>query len=483
MLKKYYGNTLEEAREKARKELGIEKIAVLETVPAKDGFLACITVLAHNAQKNNDTDKTENYNRNYSRSDLFPRGLQKIKNFVTGPGDDKITTKGETSSPSAFADRKGAIADDMKKGNITNKYPAPQQRMEPAPKNLPKTRQNGYNKTLVKTRTEQKGSICLDGKEESEFEKLFKKNGSASANGKNPELLREMEKLNQRIGHLEALLSRHILSTNLDYVTHPAFQQLLDAGIPATSISHWFREILTEGIDPRHDSRLFVRRLARILKRQFPNGVDSNYPGKQFSTFYGTSGAGKTTLIMKLASRVKKSNCNKIAFITLYKEGEESYTTLQLYADHHDIDHYHIELNEKLESRLNQFEKYEQVFIDTPALSLQTDKIINEASAVHNVMKQLPEFESHLVINASVHDAFFEEEYLSNYPLKPDFLAVTHLDAVPAWGHLLTLFNTIESTPHFLTNGPQVQSNIKIYSPEWFANQILTDLNTQQDQT
>lgn len=475
MLKKYYGNTLEEAREKARKELGVQKIAVLETVPPKDGFLASVTVLISKPNQSADSEQAPVHNRNYSRADLFPRSLKKIKKIVTGteksgkPDEDTSALKNEsTEQKSNHASLNGG--QHSNKAELNGAQVHPEKHFEQSNFQLAEK-----NSSIKETLTKPKNSSG-NGHKRTEFEKIFNRNGLSDL-AKNPDVMDEIRSLSTKVDQLEAMLSEHIISPSLRYLNHPVYQQLLQKGITASDISMWFREVLGEGIDPESESNSFAKRIARILRRRFPNGVASSHKPKKFNAFYGDSGAGKTTLIMKLASRAKADN-QRIALITLYDHEDEKLSKLGVFAQQNGIDHFFIGTRESAEPVLKKLQSYDRILIDTPSLGHHADEIVKKASSIQKFMEQLPDFESHLVINAALNNEFFSEQYLSRYPLKPDFLAVSHLDQVSVWGHLLTLFNCIKSKPQYLTTGPQLRGDIITYTPEWFANKILNDQNS-----
>jgi len=475
MLKKYYGNTLEEAREKARKELGIQKIAVLETVPPKDGFLASVTVLVSKTKQSANSDPAPVHNKNYSRADLFPRSLKKIKKIVSGteksekPDEDTPVLKnGRAEQKSNHALLNGTPSDNKTDSGSSNIYS--EKRYERS------NYQTVENNTSIEDAVTKSKNHSFNGHKTTEFKKIFNRNGFSDL-ADNPDVIGEIQKLSIKIHQLEAMLSEHIISPSLRYLTHPVYQQLLQQGIAASDISMWFREVLGEGINPESESNSFAKRIARILRRRFPNGVASNHVQKKFVAFYGDSGAGKTTLIMKLASRAKSEN-QKIALISIYDFEDERFSKLELFAKQNSIDHFFTCNGENAEPVLKKLGNYDRIFIDTPFLGHRADDIVKKASSIHQFMDQLPEFESHLVINAALNNEFFSEQYLSKYPLKPNYLAVSHLDKVSVWGHLLTLFNCIKSTPQYLTTGPHVHGEIITYTPEWFANKILNDQNS-----
>jgi len=472
MLKKYYGNTLNEAREKARKELGVQKIAVLETVPPKDGFLASVTVLISKPNQSANSESATVHNRNYSRADLFPRSLKKIKKIVTGTEKpDKNTSalkNGSTEQKSNHASLNGGQRSNKAELNGAQVHPEKhfeQSNIQLAEKN------SSIEETLTKPK-----KTSINGHKRTEFEKIFNRNG-LSGSADNSDVMDEIRSLSTKLDQLEAMLSEHIISPSLRYLTHPVYQQLLQKGVTASDISMWFREVLGEGIDPESESNSFAKRIARILRRRFPNGVASSHKPKKFSAFYGDSGAGKTTLIMKLASRAIADN-QRIALISLYDHEDEKLSKLGVFAQQNGIDHFFIGTRESVEPVLKKLQSYDRILIDTPSLGHLVDEIVKTASSIQKFMAQLPDFESHLVINAKLNSGFFNEEYLSKYPLKPDYLAVCHLDQVSVWGHLLTLFNSIKSTPQYLTTGPQLRGDIITYTPEWFANKILNDQNS-----
>ena len=125
---------------------------------------------------------------------------------------------------------------------------------------------------------------------------------------------REVAALHKRFDKLEALLDSSLISSNLDYASHPAFQQLVQTGISTSTVAGWFGSIIKEGIDPYDQTSVFMSKLSGIIRDAIRCETDRQI--QKYLLFTGPAGAGKTQLIMKLAQHpefMKNKYCGGIA--------------------------------------------------------------------------------------------------------------------------------------------------------------------------
>ena len=123
--------------------------------------------------------------------------------------------------------------------------------------------------------------------------------------------------LHKRFDKLEALLDSSLMSVNLDYASHPVFQQLVQTGVNTTTVSGWFSHIIKSGIDPFEHGELFMAKLSTILRDSIAKSPTKD--PSQFLLFAGPSGSGKTTL-MKLCLHPDFMLNKKVAVVTIHPQ-------------------------------------------------------------------------------------------------------------------------------------------------------------------
>jgi flagellar biosynthesis protein FlhF len=302
----------------------------------------------------------------------------------------------------------------------------------------------------------------------SNFRKRFSDNLQESPVSK------EVKALHRRFDHMEKLLSDALVSSNIEYVSHPAFQQLLNTGMQATTVTHWFKEILNKGIDPYEQSQSFMFELAKIIRSALSFALPE--PPEKNLLFVGPSGSGKTTLIMKLAKNPDFMLDKKIALISIEPKNKFiHYSTLKLFAEEENLPFYKVQDGVEMGSLLNELEEFDHLLFDTPSLSLHQETAFRDFWKIRQILSSIAPLEVHYTVNATLERYYFKENYATNHSLQPDYVAITHLDESEKWGHLIPFINGIGARVRYVSQGPNVPDNIHTFEPEWFAEKILSE--------
>lgn len=287
---------------------------------------------------------------------------------------------------------------------------------------------------------------------------------------------REITALHKRFDKLEALLDSAFISANLDYASHPAFQQLVHTGINSSVIAGWFSRIVSSGVDPFDQPEQFMTALAEILRNAL--GQKASKAPKKFMLFVGPSGAGKTNLIMKLAAHPELLMEKNIAVASVFPPENDSrpyYTILEPYCENYKIPYFKIREDKDINTLLDEFENFDHVLIDTPSFNLQKESSFREFWTIRQLLAPLAPLEIHYVINASMSKFYFRNSSATHHPLKPDFVAITHLDEVSQWGPIIPFLETMGCTARYISRGKDLPNSIAEFNPQWFAQKILQE--------
>lgn len=291
---------------------------------------------------------------------------------------------------------------------------------------------------------------------------------------------KEVKALHRRFDQLEQLMSDSLMSANLKYVSHPAFQQLLETGMEPMQVSRWFETILNRGIEPFQQPEAFMQELASIVRDSL-SVAPQRGPARNMM-FVGASGSGKTSLIMKLAADPGMLGNKEIVVITLELPGDEQrYSPLPLFAEDHGVPHYRVGSSEEWARLMPQLQQYDHILFDTPSISLDRDAGFRKYWELRQVISAAAPIEIHFVVNATLERTYFKEDYALNHPLKPDFLAITHLDETSQWGHLVPFVHALGCRIRFTSRGTGIPDGLQPFNPAWFAEQMLS--NTARKQT
>jgi len=285
---------------------------------------------------------------------------------------------------------------------------------------------------------------------------------------------REVAALHKRFDKLEALLGSSLISSNLDYASHPAFQQLVQTGISTSTVAGWFSSIIKNGIDPYDQTEMFMNHLSGIIRDAIRCETDKLI--QKHLLFTGPAGAGKTQLIMKLAQHPEFMKSKNIAVVSLLPQSAATspyYTILRPFCEDHSIPFYTIKTGVDVTEMQEQWENYDHILIDSPSISTQQENSFRQYWKIRQILASLKPLEVHYVVNASLNKFYFKESSAMNHPLQPDFIAITHLDEVSEWGPIIPFMKEMGCPARFVSNGDTLPDSLHKFDPTWFAQNVL----------
>lgn len=287
----------------------------------------------------------------------------------------------------------------------------------------------------------------------------------------------EMSALHERFDKLESLLNSAMVSSNLDFVSHPAYQKLLKAGISTSVISGWFSDIIKQGIDPYDQNEMFMSKLSALIRDMLDHSVPNNHG--RYMLFAGTSGSGKTNLVMKLSTHPELTARGKVAVVTLYPEENESsyYTVLEPFCRDNGIPCYKINFNTPIAPLLDEWDEYDHILIDTPSISADQDQALRQYWKMRQLFAPLKPLEAHYVINAAVNSPYLQQLSGAHQSLRPDYVAITHLDAVSQWGPLIPFLSEMDCSARYTNSSANIAERSGEFNPTLFAHKVLGTQN------
>jgi flagellar biosynthesis GTPase FlhF len=280
--------------------------------------------------------------------------------------------------------------------------------------------------------------------------------------------------LHKRFDKLEVLLDSSFISANLDYACHPVFQQLVQTGINTSTVSGWFSNIIKNGVDPFVHNKLFMAKLASILRESLGK-VPTKDPSK-FMLFAGAAGSGKTTLIMKLCLHPDFMLNKNIAVMTIHPQQNYEnnyYSILKGFCRNENIPHYTVKKGLDVGDYIEEWKEFDHVLIDTPSLSIEREDSFREYWKIRQLLTPLTPLEVHFVVDASRSKFYFANTTAKNHPMQPDYISITHLDEVSQWGHIIPFMKEMDCTTKYISNGNVQPTSLSEFNPQWFAQKVL----------
>ncbi|TNE74590.1 hypothetical protein EP331_01095 [bacterium] len=476
ILKKYFGSSIQEALKAAKEQLG-PSVMLIESVAPQGDKQASVTVMlddklaATQPVQENPADKEEFRNVFYKRSDAYKK--------AGASGGDLFGDSDIAVAEQATDEEKPVVKETPKKKVV-------QEQAKEEPKTQPVEKMGFKKSKAVKVEAEDelpepKGLDAPGASMSRRTTPLIEIRQSEAApttNGyiKETSVSREISALHRRLEQLESMLSESLISASLDYASHGAFQQLLQTGIRATTISGWFKKIMDNGIDPFEDKEPFMYELAKLIRTSI--SMDSLQATQPNLVFVGPSGSGKTSLIMKLAANESFFGGKKVALVSVMpRNSAQKYSVLELFARDMDIPYFVVHDGIDVSKLMVKLVDFDHVLFDTPSISLEKKTAFREYWKIRQILASVMPVEVHFVVNATMENYYFREAYATNHPLQPDYVAITHLDETNRWGHLIPFLKTLGVGVRYVTLGAEVPDSIQAFSPTWFAEQVLSSAN------
>ncbi|MCW9705361.1 hypothetical protein [Fodinibius salsisoli] len=291
--------------------------------------------------------------------------------------------------------------------------------------------------------------------------------GNKEENGKN-----SATDIHKRLDRLESLMHLALSTPDTAYSEHPLFHRLLHKGVSQKLIHKCFERITEQGIQPHQQPELFHSKLLHHideLLRQSKAGKP-----KQVLLFAGRSGAGKTHLIMKLASLPDLGTDKNIAiasFAPTNGSAKNKYSILEPFCDDQGIDFFWTRNKEQVKDSIPKWKKYDHVLIDTPALEMEEQTLIGDIMVLKELLEKKMEIETHYLINTAVNGTAFNDPLAKD--IDTDHIAFTHIDQSLKWGKTVQLLANTDYKLRYISSGPTISDNLFVFDPEKFAHKLL----------
>lgn len=501
ILKNIFGKTVEAARESARQMFG-DDFLVIETKEADGSGQASITIFSdarkekqnHAAPQKEASDKSGSSQKEQKPGVTFER-ITPANNTPVSSKEDKLSSLRKYAQEldnHAFNGTQNRLANgsaDTGQGTpeennskpATGAYSRSAIR-KPMTNGLPKngTPQKNMDSNTQKN-TEQDSKLDQGGG--NNFLTHFKQSEKSKAKQQRPLVVgpnrsedREIKALHKRFDKLEALLDSSLISANLDYASHPAFQQLVQTGISTSVIAGWFGQIIKNGVDPYNKPDEFLVKLGHLIKNAVGEAVKTK--PQKYMLFVGPSGAGKTSLIMKLSQHPELMEGKKVAVVSVYPPESNSasyYTILRPYCEDQNIPYFEIISPQDVNEFLDDWAEFDHVLIDTPSINIEQESSFRNFWKIRQMLTPLTPLEIHYVAIASMNRFYFRNSSASHHPLQPDYVAITHLDEVSQWGPVIPFLQEMGCRARYISKGNAQPASLDEFDPRWFVQKILED--------
>ena len=283
-----------------------------------------------------------------------------------------------------------------------------------------------------------------------------------------------LEELRTRSGDGHDRTAR-LAGTETDgWTAHPLYGRLLDNGLRPKTATALLGDLTERGVDPSESPRDELHwALAQVVCRRIQ--TDSTAEDTGVIALVGPSGAGKTSLALKLAVHDRMLAGQDTVVLHLCPEAgrNASYQSPTALYRRFGLPVRSVQTEEDMAKALRCVDDFEQVLVDTPPLPMPLSDARPVLRRYRRLLRPLPRPAVHFVVDATRALGGIDEEAFARLPLRPTAAAVTHLDEVHDWGQVAEWLIHIDLPVQIVSEGPEVPDGARAFSLRWFVEDIM----------
>lgn len=283
----------------------------------------------------------------------------------------------------------------------------------------------------------------------------------------------QLKLLNNRLDTMERRFGGAVIGSTQQWMANPLFTELMDKGLRPSTLNGIFERLVNRGFEPDDDPDDLRWAVAQELRRLISDVAAPKQRSGSLALI-GPSGSGKTSLLLKLATHDAFYGRHRPAVISIMPEDETLpyQNPAELYRSF-GIPVQNVQTQEEMETALHRASRFEHILIDTPPLPIAHDAAQSAAKRLNRLLRPLLPLQVQFVLSATRTLDDFDPDYFKRLPIRPDAVALTHLDESTRWGRLAEWLTLIDRPIQFVSTGPRVPDGIESFSPTWYIEELM----------
>ena len=283
----------------------------------------------------------------------------------------------------------------------------------------------------------------------------------------------QLQLIHNRLDQLDRRFEEAIIGASIKWTSNPLFARLLRQGMRPSTVTRLFEQLMTKGLEPDQEDSKIRWALAHEIRNMLKTATPKRYSGTIM--FIGPSGAGKTSLLLKIATHPSFFGRHKTTIISILPEGDNSIpyqNPASLYSEY-DLPVQTVRNIEEMSGALDRADNFDQILIDTPPMPVHEARARKMLLAMKRIIEPLLPIQVHLVLNATRALDEFDLSYIQRLPIRPDSIAFTHLDETQGFGRLAEWMIETKLPVQFASSSPIAPDGVGAFTPSWFVEEMM----------
>lgn len=255
---------------------------------------------------------------------------------------------------------------------------------------------------------------------------------------------------------------------------HPIYDLLLEKGLRRETVNRLFDELSNHGVSLNN---AFPGELRWAFAQLLFQRIDIAGPdrGRDNIMLIGPGGAGKTSLILKMATHDHLLVGGKPVVLHIQPDADRvtDYQNPTPLYERFGVPVRNVRTKADVGEALRHTEQFGRILVDTPPLPLPLKEGRSVLRRMQSLLRPLRPLDVHFVLDGTRALENLDPTALPHLPVRPSTVAMTHLDEVSTWGRLVEWLITLEMPIQFASGGAEVPDGVRVFSLEWFAEDIM----------